>query len=627
MNRQQLAERIAKRVLVADGAMGTLLVSRGFPATHHKGLGCLEVPELVAEIHQDYASAGAQILRTNSFDSNRVKLAAIGRENDLVAVNREAVRLAREAAEGEWVLVGGSVGPLGLLVRPYGTLSVPDVRALYVEQIRILVEAGIDLVVLEALGSLLEASEAVRAARQVAPDMPVVALVTFTHDGLTRLGESPARVFAALAVAGADVVGASCTLGPEETLEAIREAAASCPAPLALVPNAGYPTVVGGRSLFLSSPDYVAAFAAPFVEAGAVLLGGCCGTTPEHVRALVAAADGLSPARRSYVDFVEPDEPAEAPSPAAENAPTKSSLFRRKLGHEPLFTSEIDPPRGADPSVPLRMARDLASLGVDAVAVPDNPNARLRMSPVAFAHLVEREAGLSTIVHFTCRNRNLLGIQSELLGASALGLRTILALTGDPAAIGDYPQATRVRDVDSIGLARIVRGLNSGLDTSRGSIGTPTDFLVGSDANPASVDPDAELTRMQAKVDAGVRFFLTRPLFDVEAVRRFLARPGGRSAPILVSILPFRNYRQALFTANEIPDQPVPPELLSRLREASLRGPAAEGEEALAIALETTEALAPIVDGIHVVPNGRPDTVGPILAAARAARRPAPEKP
>ncbi len=624
MNRQKFQQRIAERLLVADGAIGTLLVSRGFPADHNKALASLEAPDLVREIHEDYLMAGADIIETNTFDANRVKLAAIGREADLDRTNREAARLARESAQGEYALVAGCVGPLGVFVHPYGKLSVGDVRAIYSEQIRVLVESGVDLLFVESMGSLLEAIEAIGAARALSADLPIVAMASFSGDGRTRLGESVAQVFAELARAGADLVGANCTLGPEETLEVLRAGVGSAGVPLAVQPNAGYPSVIAGRSYFSSSPEYVAAFAPAFVDEGAVLLGGCCGTTPEHIRALKAATASLRPVARAARPVVESARP-EAPYPIrSQEAPAEVSPLRRKLGREFVTTAEVEPPRGIDLREALGQARLLAAAGVDALGVPDNPNARLRMSPVAFAHLLTRQLGVETIVHFTCRNRNLLGIQSELLGAAALGLRSLLALTGDPASLGDYPQSTSVRDVDALGLARIVRGMNEGVDQSRNPIGEPTDFLIGSTANPSSRDPEAEIGRIAARIEAGVKFFQSQPIFDLPAAMKFLARPEARVVPILSTILPLRNYRQALFFANEIPDFVVPDDVLARLREAQSGGAAAEAECGAAIAIELALALAPISDGIHVLPNGRFDVVGAILTAAREARSDAP---
>jgi len=600
--------------------MGTLLVSRGLPADHPKSLACLDHPALVREAHEDYISAGADVIETLSFDANRVKLGSIGREEDLERVNRAAVRLAREATSGEYVFVAGSIGPLGALVKPYGSLSLSAVRSHYREQIRILLDEGIDLLMIESMTSLLETVAAVEAARELSPQIPIVALLTFFADGRTRFGESAARAFGELALAGANLVGANCTLGPQETHDVLKSAAASSPVPLAVMPNAGYPTQVAGRSLYLSSPEYVGTFAPAYADLGAVLVGGCCGTTPEHIRAVKAQ---LGDRRPVPVPSPRMEISVETPAPPrrSNEAGPESSPFRRRLGREFLATAEIEPPRGVATEGAIEAARALEKAGIDALTVAENPNARLRMSAVALAHVLERELGIETIVQVTCRNRNILGIQSELLGASALGIRAILALTGDPATMGDYPQATSVRDVDALGLMRIVRGLNDGVDQSRATIGQPTDFLIGALANPAAPDAEGELARLQAKIEAGAQFFQTQPIFDLEAALRFLSRPEAKKVPMLAAVLPLRNYRQAVFFANEIPGMVIPAHILERMKQAAAAGdPEAEAAEALAIARELAAGLAPHVDGIHVVPGIRLDAAGPILAAARAAR-------
>jgi methionine synthase I (cobalamin-dependent)/5,10-methylenetetrahydrofolate reductase len=614
---------IAGEVLLADGAIGTLLTSRGASADQARSPLSLTDPESVREVHEDYLEAGARILTTNTWDANRVKLTAHEWADSLEKINREAVRLAKEAAAGELAFVAGSIGPLGALVKPYGSLQLTQVREIFEEQARLLLDGGVDLVLLETFGNLLEAAEAVRAVRGLSATIPIVAEMTFLAEGKTAFGEDATHALSTLAMAGADVVGMNCTLGPQETHDIFAKLPNSIGAPLSVMPNAGYPSVVHGRNVYLSSPDYLREYAAAFVEAGAAIVGGCCGTTPEHVRAMAREVAGHERASGSRPATVIIESTVEH---VAETA-VETSRLKRKLAdpQEFIVTAEVEPPRGAESSAAIDGARHLKSCGVDAVNVTDNPMARLRMSSIAVAALIQREVGLDAVVQITTRDRNVLGLQSDLLGAAGLGVKAILCLGGDPLKIGDYPQAKQVSEIDVLGLLRVARGLNSGADLAGNAIGTPTRFAIACAANPAAADQEVEFSKLRAKIEAGATFAQTQPVYDLDVLARFLSRPEARSIPILVGLIPLLTLKQALFFANEIPGIIVPPAILERMRRASEKGPDHEKAEGLAIARELAAGIAGLARGVHVMPMGRYRTAGEILEAvpqkARSPRR------
>ncbi len=616
--RRDFRETVAREVLLADGAMGTLLVSRGAAPEQAKSPLNLTDPESVREAHDDYRDAGARILTTNTWDANRVKLAAHEWADSLEKINREGARLAREAAAGELVFVAGSIGPLGALVKPYGSLTLAQVREIFEEQARILLEAGVDLVLLETFGSLLEAAEAVRAVRGLSAEIPIVAEMTFLADGRTAFGESAAHALPTLQLAGADAVGINCTLGPQETHEIFSRLPSSITVPLSVMPNAGYPTVAHGRNVYLSSPDYLREYARAFAEAGAAIVGGCCGTTPEHIRAMARELNGRERAAGARVSIV-----ADAAPPRAADPGVETSRFKRLLADSEAFvvTSEIEPPRGVDASAAIEGARLARQAGVDAVNVTDNPMARLRMSSIAVAALVQRETGLDAVVQITTRDRNVLGLQSDLLGAAGLGVKAILCLGGDPLKIGDYPQAKQVSEVDVLGLLRIAKGLNAGADLAGNAIGAPTDFAVGCAANPAAPDQEVEVSKLRFKIEAGATFAQTQPVYDPRALERFLAYEETRAIPLLVGLIPLRSLKQTLFFANEVPGIVVPEAVLDRMRRAAARGPEHEKAEGLAIARELAETIAGLARGIHLMPMGRYELAAEILQALPARGR------
>ncbi len=611
--KKNFRKTIAEEVLLADGAIGTLLTSRGASPDQARSPLNLSDPVSVREVHDDYLEAGARILTTNTWDANRVKLTSHEWGDSLEKVNREGVRIAREAAAGEHVFVAGSMGPLGALVKPYGSLQLTQVREIFEEQARVLLEAGVDLMLLETFGSLLEAAEAVRAVRGLSAEIPIVAEMTFLADGRTAFGEAVAPALSTLALAGADAVGMNCTLGPQETHELFSRLASTIATPLSAMPNAGYPSVVHGRSVYLSSPDYLREYAAAFVEAGAAIVGGCCGTTPEHIRAMAREVAGRRRAQAAHPVSVVVETMVEH---LAETV-IETSRLKRGLADSDEFvvTAEVEPPKGADSTAAIEGARLLKSKGVDAVNVTDNPMARLRMSSIAVAALIQREVGLDAVVQITTRDRNVLGLQSDLLGAAGLGVKAILCLGGDPLKIGDYPQAKQVSEVDVLGLLRMARGLNSGADLAGNAIGAPTRFAIACAANPAAADREVEFSKLRAKIEAGATFAQTQPVYDLDALARFLERPEARAIPILVGLIPLLSLKQTLFFANEVPGIVVPPAIQDRMRQAAERSPEHERAEGLAIARDLAAGIARLARGIHVMPMGRYKTAGEVLEA------------
>jgi methionine synthase I (cobalamin-dependent)/5,10-methylenetetrahydrofolate reductase len=612
--KKDIREKLQNDILVADGGLGTLFVARGAPPDGPRSPLCLSATDLVREVHDDYVSSGASLLSTNTWDANRVKLAKYDWADSLEKINRTAVALAREAATGEYVYVGGQVGPLGQLVKPYGPLTTTQVREIFTEQIRILLEEGVDLLILETFSSTLEILQGIAAARELDREIPILASMTFLADGKTSFGEEAADSLASLVSAGADAVGMNCTIGPQETLEVFQKVAGSVAAPLSVMPNAGYPWLVNGRAVYPATPDYFRDLAREFAKGGAAVIGGCCGTGPEHVAAIAKAVSGI--ARRAAAPAPERAYTVEGGA-RPRGAEIETSPLKRKLadGRSFVVSAEIEPPRGTDASAAVDAARVLKAAGVDAVNITDNPMARLRMSSIAVAHLVKRETGVEPVFHVSPRDRNVLGIQSDLLGAAGLGIKAVLAVGGDPLKIGDYPQGKPVGEVDTLGLLRIVRCLNSGRDLAGGAIGSSTSFAIGCTANPAARDLDAELSRLLAKIEAGATFAQTQPVYDVSALDRFFAREESRLIPVLIGVIPPKSLKQALYFANEVPGMVVPDAVLERMRRAAEKGPEHEAEEGLAIAVELARAIAERARGLHVMPMGRYELVRRIVAA------------
>jgi homocysteine S-methyltransferase len=523
------------------------------------------------------------------------------------------------------VFVAGAIGPLGKPVAPIGTIPRDEALQAYAEQAEGLVEGGVDLILIETQTDLEEMKLAVQAVRSVT-DLPLVAQMTFTEDGRTLYGAYPEDLARATQTLGVDVLGANCSVGPQKLLEIIERLKRRTELPISVMPNAGLPRFVNGRFLYLASPDYFAGYAAQFQAAGARLIGGCCGTTPAHIRRMREAlahpeAREGAPAERPAPAVIAPAAPAPAAEEAADQDPASRSLLARKLSRGEFVVSvEVDPPRGARPKKMIEGAQFLKRSGVDTINVADSPMARVRMSSLALATMITHQVGVETILHFTCRDRNLMGIQSDLMGAHALGLRNILALTGDPPRSGDYPNATAVFDVDSIGLIRVLRQLNAGTDLAGNSIGEPTRFLIGCAVNPAAEDFDGEIERFRKKVEAGAEFTMTQPLYELEALTRFLEVIGAKKTriPVLLGLLPLQSHRHAEFLHNEVPGINIPDHAREAMRTA--------GERGIEVGIEMCRALLlkarSLVEGVYLMPSfGRYEVVARVAEVVRAAPR------
>ncbi len=610
---QNFLEYLKDRVVVADGAMGTFLYNKGVDAGVSLASLNAARPELVADVHRAYLAAGARLVETNTFSANGVKLADFGLADRVVELNERGARLAREAV-GDRAFVAGSVGPLGAMIKPFGYLPLEEARAYFRAQMEGLLAGGVDLVAIETMSSLGEAQAALAVWRELT-DLPALASFTFLPDGTTKFGDDLGDVLRGISRAGADVVGLNCNLGPKETYDLLLEKLLAEPWAeedryLSVMPNAGYPARLADRAVYGVTPEYFGEYAKLFAATGANVIGGCCGTTPAHIAAIAAAVGDARPAPRRRTASVSP---ATAPEPAVK-APA-ASTFAAKLGCEFVVTVEVDPPKGTDYAKALAGARRLKEIGVDAVNVADNPLARVRMSSVALAHIIHEEVGLEPILHFTCRDRNLLGLQSELIGAAALGIGAVLALTGDPSEVGDYPKAKSVYDLDSTGLVRLVNKLRAGADLADKPIGEPFAMAVGVALNAGGADPARERERLGEKVAAGADFAMTQPFYDARVWLDFVERFGAPPVPVILGVLPFKSFRHAQFLHYEVPGITVPAEALARMEAAAARGKEAELAEGVAIARELIAAVRDACQGVCIMPPfERFELVADILA-------------
>jgi methionine synthase I (cobalamin-dependent)/5,10-methylenetetrahydrofolate reductase len=589
------------RVHVLDGAMGTMLYSRGvFVNVCYDELN-LSQPALVQEVHEAYVQAGAEILETNTFGANPVKLSSHGLEESTETINRAAVGVARRAANGR-ALVVGAIGPLGIRLEPWGPTAREEAISFFSRQARGLLEGEVDGFILETFSDLNEMESALCAVRAVS-QLPVIAQMTVGQDGSTAYGTTVESIAARLTELGADVVGLNCSVGPAAMLDAIERMVECTDRPVSAQPNAGLPRAVDDRRIYLASPDYMGSYARRMIQAGARFVGGCCGTTPDHIRKI-----------RSYVTSLQPRLIPAGPTPSGPDlrgvSPVpleqRSRIGRKLACAESIATVEIVPPRGWNPAELIQQCRAIQEANLDAVSILDSARAQSRMGVLPAALIVHREVGIETIFHYTCRDRNMLGMLSDLLGAAAGGLRNVLIVTGDPPAMGPYPDSTAVFDIDSIGLTNLLHRLNRGLDPGGNSIGEPTRFVVGVALNQGA-DLERELERFAWKVDAGADFAVTQPVFDVEQLERVLERAKS-PIPVLAGIWPLTSLRNAEFLANEVPGIHVPPAVIERMRRAQEHGAAAARAEGVAIAAEVIAAVRPLVRGVQVTaPAGRVD--------------------
>ncbi|MCZ6514500.1 MAG: bifunctional homocysteine S-methyltransferase/methylenetetrahydrofolate reductase [Acidobacteria bacterium] len=610
-------EKLEQGPLVCDGAMGTLLYEKGNFTRHvcFEELN-LSQPSLVKEVHLGYRKAGADVLETNTFGANRFRLRNSGPEAKVNEINREGVRLARQVASRD-LLVAGAVGPLGVLLEPMGTVGVTEAQEAFREQMEVLAESGVDLLMIETMTEVNEALQALEAARRTAPQLPVVVQMTIREDGTTPTGTRAEEFARRLEEAGADVIGLNCSVGPAAMLEALEALAGVTGRKLSVQPNAGLPRRVEGRYIYLSSPEYMADYAARFVRAGAALVGGCCGTTPEHIRQIKNTIQALRPRAKR----VRVSAPLTAPEPLSSPPLQTRSRLAGKI-HEGKFITlvEIIPPKGSDPKREIEGARYLARHGVDGVNIPEDHAASARMSAQILAVLIEQQTEIECLVHYCSRERNHLTIQSDLLGAYAIGLRNILAVTDDSPRQADYPETSAVFDIDAVGLVRILENLSCGRDVGGNPLPTSAGFLVAVRVNPGAPNLEEELSRLEAKVDAGANFILTLPVFDVDLLGRFWeaakTRLEEKMLPVVAGLWPLTSYRNAEFVNNELVGIAVPEAILQRMRKVGSGGQArAEG---IRVAQEILERIRPWVQGVQIAtPFGRYDLALEVLGNAK----------
>ena len=608
-------------MLVCDGAMGTMLYAKGVFINRCFDALNLTDPARVVEVHQEYVRAGADVVETNTFGANRIKLRGFGLADRLREINAEGVRLARDVASGR-AYVAGALGPLGIRIEPWGKTGRDEAEAFFREQAEALLSGGVDLFILETFRDLGEIRAAIAAIRSLC-SLPIVAQMTIEEDGNTLDGTPPEQFVPALEPY-ADVVGVNCSIGPAPMLETLERMAAVTRARLSAQPNAGRPRDVEGRNLYLSSPEYMASYARRFISQGVRLVGGCCGTTPEHIRQIAIAVKKLAPgvartASRAPATSDVRLAPLEVFGEGVPAVPKgERSQLAKALAQERFVTIvQLTPPKGFVGDAMIDSARALKAHGVDVVHIPDGHRGA-RMSALSLAVLMQERARVETILQYSCRDRNLLGMQSDLLGAHAMGVRNLMIVTGDARLVGDYPDATAVFDVDSIGLTNVVSRLNQGLDIGGQAIGSPTAFHVGVQVNPGAEDLDSEIRRFAYKVEAGAEFAVTKPVFDVGTFERFFRRIESAKLPIILGLWPFESVLNAEFMANEVPGVRVPDAVLDRMRRAE--SPEAAAHEGVAIAREVGCALKETVQGTHVAaPSGRIEAALEVLAAVQAA--------
>jgi methionine synthase I (cobalamin-dependent)/5,10-methylenetetrahydrofolate reductase len=597
--------------VLCDGAMGTMLYSGGVFINRCFDELNVTQPEMVRSVHEQYLQAGAEIIETNTFGANSFRLERFGLRDKVGEFNRAGAAIARQCVEairekqGTQAFVAGAVGSLGLRLEPLGKIGLDEARASFAEQIAALAEGGVDLLILETMMSVDEAEQAVLAAREVAPQLKVVVLFTVDEEANCLDGTSPESAAQRIAAIGAVAIGCNCSMGPATVLTAVERMRAATTLPIVAMPNAGMPRNVEGRNIYLTSPEYMGSFARKFVRAGANWVGGCCGTTPSHIRAMRSALRAMDAqdAGETAVARISVAAPASGATSAHELAveppplSERSRIGERIANGEFVTMVEIVPPKGFDCSKELAGAALLAKHGVNAINVPDSPRASARMSAQSLCVQIQQKVGIETILHYTCRDRNVLSIQSDLLGAASIGLKNILCLTGDPPKMGNYPDATAVFDVDAIGLVNIVHGLNQGLDIGRNFIGGSTGFTISVAANPGVYDIEHEVRRFAYKVEAGAEFCITQPVFDLKLLENFLRRIEGFRIPVVAGIWPLTSLRNAEFMKNDLRVS-MPDAILARMAAAPDKDAAlAEG---VAIARDMLERVRGSVQGVQV---------------------------
>lgn len=599
-------ERLGNEIILFDGGTGTYLYEKGVYINRCFDELNLTNPELVTEVHRDYINAGADIIETNTYGANTFKLTPHGLGGKVYDINLRGAQLAKTVAK-ESALVAGAVGPLGVQIEPLGKLSFDEAKDAFKEQIKGLLDGGVDLIILETFALVKEMIQAIRAVRELNADIPIVAQVTINESGTLLSGAPLERFIEKLQDYPVDAIGINCSVGPKAMLDALENLRSLTDIPISVQPNAGLPQNISGRNIYMTSPEYMAEYAKRFIQTGAAIVGGCCGTNPTHIRAMRKAVQALQPAKKMDVKIadLQVEKPEEI---KIYEKNEKSRLSNKLLKKEFVKLVELVSPKGVSPSKEIEKARKLYHAGIDAINIPDGPRASARMSALALAAIIQKEVGIETVLHIACRDRNVIGMQSDLLGAWALGLRNILAITGDPPKLGNYPDATAVFDVDAIGLTNIINRLNHGLDIAGNPIGDPTGFCVGVGVNPGAINLDEELKRLDWKIEAGAEFMITQPVFDIKLLENFMKRIQHLTLPLICGIWPLVSYRNAEFMNNEVPGASVPKEILARMKKMTTKE---DGfNEGVKIARETFEQVKTFADGVQIsAPLGRIEAI------------------
>ena len=600
MKKPFLERLLDDRPIICDGAMGTMLDLYEYPE-QPRCIHNLLNPDIVARIHREYIEAGAEIIETNTFDANRFRLEFYHLQDKIKEINRAGVEVAKSVA-GDDVYVAGSIGPTGKLIEPLGKIKIQQVKDVIKEQAEILISEGVDLIILETFVSLNELDAAIEAVKEISDKIPLIAQKTFPEDGAILATDFPIEVVKHIKGKGVTVVGSNCTVGPQRMFSIIKSMYQD-DVILSAQPAAGIPTLVDGRSVYHASPEYLATYAKQLVEAGVKIIGACCGSTPSHIRAIANAVKDLRLKKPKIEIKVKEQGQIETQQERGSKAEVvvleaESSNFAKKIGKKFLTTVELDIPRGLDISSVIEGAKYLKENGIDAVNITDGARARFRMDPVAISHLVQTKTGIETITHITCRDRNLIGLQGLLLGAWALGVKNILAITGDPTKIGDFPQATTVGDVDSIGLIKILRNMNHGLDAVGNTIGEPTHFLIACAANPTAQNLDYEISRLEKKVEAGAQIVFTQPLYEIQTLELFIKKIEHLKIPVMLGVLPLRSYKHAEFLHNEVPGINIP----AWVREKLFLARDDAGKVGIEIASQFLKEAKPLVQGVYLLP-------------------------
>ncbi len=601
MNRSFLSLLESKQVIIFDGAMGTMLYKNGIFFNRCYEEVNLSMPELVERIHRSYIEAGARVVETNTFGANRFKLTQYGLEDKVREINLAGAQIARRAA-GDNGYVAGSIGPLGSLVFPKGKIKPEQAMEAFREQISALLEGNVDLLIIETFRDIDELLLAIRAARDVS-ELPIIASLTFSEEGPTIFGVTPEQAAEILCDQPIAALGLNCAVGPKPMLDNLMRMAGQCCKPISVMPNAGFPQLVSDRLFYATSPEYFAEYARRFVQMGAQIVGGCCGSTPEHIREIhnILGVHLKQPPIENIclTEVKKEHEKIVQPVGMVPKLLKEKSLFGAKLGQEFVFSVEITPPRGADLTTILETVKILKDSGVDAINIPDSPRASARMNPMAMATIINQKVNIQTIWHYTCRDKSLIGIQADMLGADALGLRNLLLITGDPPKLGDYPNSTGVFDVDSIGLVRIVNNLNQGIDLAGNQLKNQSSFVIGVGANPAAINFEEELNRTILKIKTGAEFILTQPVYEMDKLQRLLDGIAGYNIPVLVGIMPLSSYKMAEFMHNEVPGMFIPESIRNALKQAPDKEKAAE--IGMRVALDILTQAKSNVQGAYVM--------------------------